>query len=1007
MFATLFVVSLFVLACVVGLLGEFGNVIKNFFVGVFGLASIPVFVALAVISVMYIFGRRITCRLWQAIKYFGTVLFIILTFHAITSNGYVEGNSFFEYLLACYTNTTAGGLVFAIPAYPLMSVSYALALVVFIVLALGLATLSILPEISKENGKSRKITARGKRPTPVDFNSYPHQGGVGERGVGSDLFVSSVNGDKSDDKIQRQRGNVNTNVDLLYPNRLDGDEFVSSPVTNQVDKALSDEEKKRAAYDSLFNYQSSYESNDYVNGISGLSKATVFPGTEQDVKESDSILKSPPPIVFNDVDLRSYTNNGRREDLNNGTSSKASLANYVSKYDELFGEKKGELEASSNADMHASDTSNIVKYDEPYSQASDRVDFEDEVDENYGVNTGFTSVFDAPVAPKPVVDEPVSEPKKPMGIFDLNFGTVESNEPDDNFDLSDDDNAEPIIDDDDDSYVEPITISKPVEPEPVVKVDPDRLLRFKMPENFTKPVESKPVEVAQPTPEPVAKPEPKRVARPYVAPPVDLLSNIVPINAAENEREIASNSDQIVSTLNDFGISSVVSGVTVGSAFTRYEIQIDRKVSVSAVLKYQSDIAMKLRATSIRIEAPIPGMDAIGIEIPNKNRSTIGVKRVMERGEFFKHKSPIAFCLGENITGEGVICDIAEMPHLLIAGTTGSGKSVCLNSLIVSIICKSSPEDVKMLLIDPKRVELGIFSGLPHLLVKEAICDVDKVLNALNWTIDEMYKRLELFRAVDARNIVEYNEIVLADKSAPKLPYIVVVVDEFGELMLAAKRDIEGKIQRLAQLARAAGIHLILATQRPSVDVITGTIKANLTSRIAFSVSSAVDSKTILDYGGAEKLLGKGDMLYVRNGKSVRLQGPFITGKEVKDIVQYVKSHNDSYYDPAIEKIIFAVKEEFDSANVGTGEPQNRENELDDVFIPALKHIITTNVASISSLTTMFSIGYNRAARIIFQMEKRGFIGKAEGGNKSRKVIITASEFEELFGESVDSDDGF
>jgi S-DNA-T family DNA segregation ATPase FtsK/SpoIIIE len=309
------------------------------------------------------------------------------------------------------------------------------------------------------------------------------------------------------------------------------------------------------------------------------------------------------------------------------------------------------------------------------------------------------------------------------------------------------------------------------------------------------------------------------------------------------------------------------------------------------------------------------------------------------------------------------------------------------------------------MLIDPKRVELSIFNGLPHMLVKESISDADKVLNALNWLINEMDTRFNLFKAIGARNITEYNEAVLADKSAPKLPYIVVVVDEFGELMMAAKRDVESRILRLAQLARAAGIHLILATQRPSVDVITGTIKANLTSRIAFSVSSATDSKTILDYGGAEKLLGKGDMLYMVNGKTARLQGPFINGKEVREIVNFVKEHNDAYFDPAIEKVVNAVKEEFDSATVA--EAPSRESELDEMFIPALKFIIREGKASISSLSTRFAIGYNRAARIIYNMEKQGYIGKAEGGAKARKVVITPFEFEEIFNESIDGDDEF
>lgn len=1009
---TVFIVSLAVFASLLGLFGEVGQAINRFLIGVFGLAVYPYVIIAGAFSLMSAIGRKINCSVGQAIRYFGTVLFIIFTFHAITSNALVENNTFFSYILACYEQAnTAGGLLLAPIAYPLLNLSYALALVVFIGLTLLFGAMAILPEVNRgtrSRSHSVKLNQRRNRPTPVDFNSYG-DGEVESVDVGSELFVSNLSGDKNGDKILRQKGNLNVNYDFLHPNRLDEDDLEDvRAVERDSDEPQSPEDKKRQAYDVLFNFQNSYESKDYGREIeSEIKKATAYPDptdSRDDVEEKRNKLNS--FLLYQDSDPMSYTNNYRRNELNNGRKSADSIANYISKYDELFSQNKKEEEKEEEKVEPASssfvdENPTLDSYlEEPQIAEAPESDVSEKKEKGEIKNSLF-DIFSRPS--KSVEDDFVKkeekEEPKPLGIFDLNLGqSADEEESVDEFESEEPYQDEPY--EEEAQIVERPEIKEEKILPPVA--EKKTFTNLKAPAGFVKHAESV-AKAEERVEEKIAeeKVEKRPPMKPYVAPPIELLGNYAPENDSESEYEVAMNSEQIIQTLGDFNIPATVSGVTRGSSFTRYEIQIDRKVSVNTVNRYINDIAMKLRAPSIRIEAPIPGMDAVGVEVPNKVRSKVGVKSIIESGEFFKHKSPVAFTLGEDITGKGHICDIADMPHLLVAGATGSGKSVCINSLIISLIYKSSPEDVRLILIDPKHVELSVFNGLPHMLLKEVVCEPDKALNAFSWAVDEMMNRYKLFESIQVRNIKEYNEVVVADKSAPKLPYIVIVCDELCDLMQAAKRDLEEKIKRLAQLSRAAGIHLVLATQRPSVDVITGTIKANLPSRIAFSVTSFTDSKTILDYGGADKLLGKGDMLFMRNGRMTRLQGPLLENKEVRDIVEYVKSHNTAYFDPAIDKIINAVKEEDDSAMIG--EP-TKENDLDDKFIPALKFLLSTNVASISSLSTRFAIGYNRAARIIFQMEKLGYVSRNEGGNKGRKLLITREEFEEIFGESADED---
>ncbi|MBQ3048233.1 MAG: hypothetical protein IJD48_04400 [Clostridia bacterium] len=481
----------------------------------------------------------------------------------------------------------------------------------------------------------------------------------------------------------------------------------------------------------------------------------------------------------------------------------------------------------------------------------------------------------------------------------------------------------------------------------------------------------------------------------YIRPSIDMLQTYV------NEEDHATNHERNISilekVLDEFKIPAKVEAVRRGSAVTRYELHMPVGIPVRKIHQHASDIALALAAPGeIRIETPIKGKSAVGIEIPNNKVDTVGLKDIIASEEFQNTKKPIPFALGKDVDGGIYCCDMASMPHLLVAGSTGSGKSVCLNSLLLSFIYRTSPEDLRLLLVDPKRVEFAIFNGLPHLLMPKAITEAKKALNAFDWLINEMERRYMLFQETYVKNIKEYNsQPEVVERRVPKLPYIVLVVDELADLVVTTnKKELEEKIIRLTQKARAAGIHLILATQRPSVDIITGSIKINLPSRIAFAVSSFVDSKTILDQAGAEKLLGRGDMLYAPSGSEpIRVQGAFVDTPEVKRVVDFVKENNPSVYDPMIEKFINAESGPVGGASVGASGGE----EFDSLMPDALKLVIENNQASISMLQRRFSIGFSRAARIIDQMECAKFISSSDG-SKPRNVYITMDDYNNIYG---------
>ena len=496
-------------------------------------------------------------------------------------------------------------------------------------------------------------------------------------------------------------------------------------------------------------------------------------------------------------------------------------------------------------------------------------------------------------------------------------------------------------------------------------------------------------------------PKPRMPKRKYVAPPLELL---IPkgVDSRRTEEERHRMERMLEGALAEFGVPVRVFNSIEGSSVTRFELEIiksqDKKsFSVKDVEKYADDLAYSMASKgAIRIEAPIPGRKAIGIEIPNHERAPVGLRAVIESRAFSNAKSPLTLALGEDISGATIICNLIEMPHLLVAGSTGSGKSVCLNSIIASIIYKASPEDVRIILVDPKRVEFTAFKGLPHMLLENAITEPEQAINAFSWAIAEMDRRYMLLASHEAKNIADYNASdAVKSGEAEKIPYIVIIVDELAYLMDVSKREMEEKIRRITSLARAAGIHLVLATQRPSVDVITGTIKVNLPSRVAFAVTNAHDSKTILDQPGAETLLGRGDMLYAPQDQPepARVQGAFITNEEVVAIANYVRDNNICYYDDTVKEAICVVKQEPISEVVS-----NDDSDYDPLLADVTRRIIESGQASSSMVMRRFSVGYARAARIIDQLQERGIIGPPDG-SKPREVFITSDMFEDAFGE--------
>ncbi|MGN1201825.1 MAG: DNA translocase FtsK [Eubacterium sp.] len=480
----------------------------------------------------------------------------------------------------------------------------------------------------------------------------------------------------------------------------------------------------------------------------------------------------------------------------------------------------------------------------------------------------------------------------------------------------------------------------------------------------------------------------------YKLPTVDLLKTGTKKSAKDISGELKQNAQMLIETLNSFNVDATITDISRGPTVTRYELKPAAGIRISKITNLADDIALNLAATHVRIEAPIPGKAAVGIEVPNTVKNMVTMRELIDTPEFYEQSSKLSAGLGKDIAGKCVYCDIAKMPHLLVAGTTGSGKSVCMNSIITSILYRAKPDEVKFLMIDPKQVEFSKYAGIPHLLVP-VVTDPRKAAGALGWAVSEMLQRYQRLSQVGVRDIEGYNKYVKKHEDMEPMPKICIFIDEFADLMMAAPKEVEDSVCRLAQMARAVGMHLVIATQRPSVDVITGLIKANISSRIALTVSSQIDSRTILDAAGAEKLLGHGDMLYspIGSSKPIRVQGCFISDEEVEELCDFVKNQGESQYDENIAKEIEAkaVQDKKSSPFEDDGESEH----LDALFEKAVDVVLETGQASTSFLQRKLSVGYARGAKIIDQLQEKGIIGPANGA-KPREILITRQQWLEM-----------
>lgn len=483
----------------------------------------------------------------------------------------------------------------------------------------------------------------------------------------------------------------------------------------------------------------------------------------------------------------------------------------------------------------------------------------------------------------------------------------------------------------------------------------------------------------------------------YKYPPIDLLNAPSRDNAGDIRSELTANAEKLVDTLRSFGVETRIINISRGPSVTRYELQPAAGVKISKITNLADDIALNLAAAGVRIEAPIPNKAAVGIEIPNKVRTSVGARELIESAEFVSAQSKVTGILGKDISGANCFMDIAKMPHVLIAGTTGSGKSVCLNSIIMSILYKSTPDEVRMLMIDPKAVEMMVYNGIPHLLVP-VVSDPRKASGALAWAVTEMTHRYKILSDNGVRNLEAYNELAAKSDNLKPLPQIVIFIDELADLMMTAPNEVEDSICRLAQKARAAGMHLVIATQRPSVDVITGLIKANIPSRIALTVSNQVDSRTIIDMSGAERLVGKGDMLYYPVGvaKPIRIQGCWISDAEIEAVANFLKNSQKNDYDEEIQQEIERQAAQEKGKKGAAVSAEDSDGDFDEMLPAAVEVVIDAGQASTSLLQRKLKLGYARAARIVDQLEEKGIVGPYGGAAKGREILITKAQWMEM-----------
>ncbi len=987
----------------VGAFGKAGKAVTDFVVGTFGYAVYAYFLALIIFGILNICKvkrpKMSILRVLTLLMFFAMVIALL---HCVSSSQYAE-NGYGNYLGACYNeHNTAGGVIAGVFLYPLLLANY-VGIVISSLFALAFAALFVFYDtiLSYWNIGKKKEPA----PDMVDFrreNGNENSFEIVESSLMTETDSSSSKRKKKEffgEYIPLEDASAASKVELDNINSEDdgfSTRFSRLKDRNliNVEPIVTDSEKeKKSDFDNAYNI---------LYGNNSTTKKETEP-EKPAIPDSDK------------ADYEMYTNEYRKNKIKDNLNGKTSETSSRSVKD------NSDYFAVDSISVDKAGTDNKKEYEKPFVSES-RENYSSENNDEYG----FLNLLKRNVENKeiPTTDKTTEEIKEePIVTFEpfnknskyddlpVENKTATHNEVDgfENLLKKQREEREMIAK----SQVERrhSFIDNSTEDDEIVKRDQKRKERSDKGGTHlsSKPADDVVIEnTVVNTPPPIVKPvvpvvksvdtikeaqkpaeeikkEKARVKlAPYKYPPFELLKNYdsKPAQSENFDDKIAI----LETTLSEFGIDAKVNRVVTGPTFSRLELVMPKGIPVKRVLSYVDDIAMCLEVKSVRCQIPIPGKNAFGVEIPNETRGKVGLKSVIQSDSFTHNKHKLAFAVGQNCDGENFTADLSAMPHLLIAGATGAGKSVCLNSLIVSLLYKYTPQELRLLLVDPKQVELNMYNRIPHMLIPEAVSDKDKTLNLLDWAIEEMEMRYTMFKDRRVQKITDYNATI-DPKKEDKLPYIVIIIDEVGDFMMVMKKELEERIVRLTQKARAAGIHLILATQRPSVDVITGTIKANLPARIAFAVASFTDSKTILDQGGAEKLLRYGDMIFSDGvNEPTRLQGTLIEGEEVNAICDYVRDNNECYFDKDIEEYILNTNNNT-TANPAQTSFGESTGEQDELFVRALYNVVTTGAVSISKLQRKFGIGFPRAARLVDTMEELGYIG-ASKDNKQREILI-------------------
>lgn len=1009
---------------------DFGGAICTFMYGTFGYASYFIVALFAYLGERLVWEKKIKIN-WRCFAVSAlTVIMLFLLFHSVTTNEYSMG-SYGGYLAQCYNSAALGykgysfgGVICGILVYPIArGTTFVGAYVIFSLLSVASGVLAFFIIRSYVLGK---LVARAHSSVKEVNEDSEEQLQPSEPQTADNLYTVNENHEivtnvKSSEKAQTAEEKKSD--DKYSPENL------GRRILFQNGEFAAESYRRNMIYneDSYFNHPVHNE-GDYMRSFSSNPAAPTAPTAPQNTAPSTG-------ASYTD----DYSSQVERAGESDGTPSYLYGDEPVQSLGDrpLYAEKP---QNDDNLNTYTVDENTPVDYTDDEEHASETPDYSQPLIRNTENSPYDLRTHDEPVipdfnsavgeeqnnepdepAPAPVQPEraepeiPKERPRDRSSLFDL-FSSSNPRlngerriEPDASALQSDrrERSRENLFDDSEDGGLfgdrAPLADRKITEEKPAERVAPVvPAAPVTPPVREEKPA---PAPVSEPAPQPVQEEKPKHVWKKYVRPSLDLLDDY-PENANVNTAEIEESKQIICETLADYRIESRIANVVVGPAITRYDVIIEDRTNIKNALKYREAIAMALMKENVNAYLNY-SKGAISIEVPNSSRSVVGLKTMLASSAFLNSKpNSLTFTLGKNVEGQVVCPDITKMPHLLVAGTTGSGKSICLSTLIISLLYKYGPEELRFILVDPKQVEFISYDKLPHLMINEIIYDVDKAIKALNWAIKEMERRYQLFKemtekGVATKNLTEYNAHL--PEGEEKLPKIVVILDEFGDLMLQAKKDIESRIIRLVQKSRACGIHLILATQRPSVDCITGLIKSNLPTRIGFKVNSFDDARCIFDIGGAEKLLGKGDLYYrsADNPELARIQGCFVDTHEVQKVTDFIKQNNETYFDQSVSDFINTVEEEPADGPTDGSDMAGDSAKVDDTFIKALKFCVTSNQASVSMIQRRFPIGYMKACKIIDWMENMNYITQSEG-SKPRKVLLSREEFIQRYGDVDD-----